>query len=272
MTKICLKKISEIKTPNEYFEFVKQLQNLTRFPKTKEDNTGIYIVRKISTGIRKMKLGQAWIKEQENLALYKITPTNTIVRALEGNNRYVALDDESVICGIVCLLSDLDVSIKTQDLNIFYLTVFPIQIEISRKILNNPLWVPYVKFNSASPTIRNNFIVVPSSISNYNTFNVSNVTFIGSLNGSGIATTQLISSETLPAIPVTKLKIDDEITYMLQIPENNNASFTFNPVRLNSYNVFQVTFIVNQRNLSITTLTNRQTVLDLFIPIITKKV
>ena len=181
MTKICLKKISEIKTPNEYFEFVKQLQNLTRFPKTKEDKTGIYIVRKISTGIRKMKLGQAWIKEQENLALYKITPTNTIVRALEGNNRYVALDDESVICGIVCLLSDLDVSIKTQDLNIFYLTVFPIQIEISRKILNNPLWVPYVKFNSASPTIRNNFIVVPSSISNYNTFNVSNVTFIGSL-------------------------------------------------------------------------------------------
>jgi len=51
--KNCLGNIKELQNPNEYYEFVKQLQGLTSFPKTSEDPSGIYIVRKISTGVGK---------------------------------------------------------------------------------------------------------------------------------------------------------------------------------------------------------------------------
>ena len=68
-----------------------------------------------------------------NNMIHTIDNTNNLVRAVTPDgSRYNVLDHESVTVGLVSLLK-ANIGIHT-----FYLTVFPIQVDITRKILKNP--------------------------------------------------------------------------------------------------------------------------------------
>jgi len=255
----CLKKILEIQNSNEYYEFVKQLQTLSAFPTTRENEEGIFIVRKISTGCRKMKLGLAYNKEQNggNLACYTIDNTNNLVRAVTPDgSRYNVLDHEGVTVGFVSLLK-ANIGIHT-----FYLTVFPIQVDITRKILKNPTWVPEITYTGKTVTSLTSSSTNPDNAN----VNINIVTTVGNGIGSGIGLTKLISQSSNSAKPVTYDPIIKQ--YSLQIPQNASATINITPIPLNSYYVFQSIMIGNQRNLWPLTLTGNKTLMDLDLPIV----
>lgn len=241
-----LNSILELQNVNEYHEFVQQLQLLNQFPKTNEDDSGIYIILTISTGVRKMKLGQAWIKEQNgfNLNCYQFDSNNNLIIAADNNTSYNVLDNESVIVGMVSLLINRKETPKSQAKHQFLLTAFPVQLDIARKIQNNKNWVPTTFFNDPSPTTR----YMPKQLTSLssNTNNIDSTTINGSGSGSGIA---LVTNSSI--IPSTS-SIDGHI----------NRNVTVKPLPLNSYKVFQIPFIGNQRNAQLITKQNGRSVID----------
>jgi len=241
-----LSSVSELQNVNEYHEFVQQLQALNKFPPTIEDNSGIYIVLNISTGFRKMKLGQAWIKEQSgfNLICQQFDSNNNLIIASDKNGTFSALDNESVIIGMVSLLVNNKKSSKSQAIHQFLLTAFPIQLDIARKIQNNKKWVPTTFFNDPSPTTRYMHKEITSTSNNTN--NIDSTTINGSGSGSGIA---LITNNSI--IPSTS-SIDGHI----------NRDVTVKPLPLNSYKVFQIPFIGQHRNMQLMTKHNGRSVID----------
>jgi len=252
--KCCLKKIYELQTANEYFEFVKKLQRFTSFPQTYMDNSGIYIVLKLSNNIkRKMKLGITYIKEQNgfNLSCYKVDPTNKIILAntTSGGN-YVALDHESVISGMVTLLDSYFSTPSAQGLHIF-----PLQLDIARAILKNPNYNPDVLYKGQNTATVKSTSLNPTKANI--TININTSTSIGV--GSGLGELYYtIENNPTPAIPVT----DTDNIFTLQSPQNTFSSFNVNPLPLNSYNVFQIAFVGDQRNSWNITLQNNKTVMD----------
>jgi len=212
-----------------------------------------------------MKLSQGFIKEQNNynLALSKIDENNNIVRAIDPvtGGRFNALDRESVIMGTVSLLREVQVTPTTSGVHIFFVTCFPIQLDIARKIQKNPAWVPIVVFKPKTVT---NVSATSSNPQSANTqVHIVNLTGQGVGSGDGVVTNQPPTIN--PAVPV---KQQPDQSFSLQIPQNNVTNFQVNALPLNSYGVFQVALIGNQRNIYPITLTGNRTIMDFDIPVL----
>lgn len=263
----CLYKIKELQTADEYYEFVRNLQSLKSFPKTLEDKSGIYIVRKISTGCRKMKLGLGILKEQNNfnISCWSINENNKFIRSRTPEGETINfLDHEISIMGIVTLMREFFTSVGAQGVNAFWITVFPMQIDLARKILNKPDWVPSVFYRGGNTGIISTSSFNPSD-ANVN-IDIARVDGVG--NGSGFGVTKNISFTRNAAVPVKQ----QDITFSLQIPQNTFNDRKITPLPLNSYYVFQVQMIGNQRNIWPLTNSNGKTVFDLDLPVLTGEV
>lgn len=239
---VCLSEINDFQTPEEYYEFVKQLQELKSFPQTYEDKTGIYIVRKIKTGKRKMKMGLGFLKEQNNfnISCYKINAQNDLERATLGNSRYNFLQNEICIMGEVTLLRDFFPVPDGQGINAFWITVFPLQLELARKILKKPEWIPVTTYKGGLSTN------VRATTSNPNDTNVQIdiVDVEGKGKGSGFGLTTRVEPKIREAIPVKQ----EGSTFSLQIPKNVFSEIDVTGLEINAYNCFQVQMVGNQRN------------------------
>lgn len=239
---ICLSEINDFQSPEEYYEFVKQLQELKAFPQTYEDKTGIYIVLKLKGGKRKMKLGLGILKEQNNLNIscYKINLANKLERAVKGDARYNFLDHEIAIMGIVTLMREFFATPASQGVNAFWITVFPLQLDIARRILRRPTWVPATAYKGGIVTNVATTTLDPNNINVQ--IDVADVT--GQGNGSGFGLTKLLETKVTKAVPVKQ----EGSTYSLQIPQKSFVKLEVTPLKMNDYNCFQVQMVGSQRN------------------------
>lgn len=265
---VCLNKIKELQTADEYYEFVKQLQVLTTFPKTIEDKSGIYIVRKISTGCRKMKLGLGILKEQNNynIACRKLDNNNNLIRATspDGNSFYNFLDHEISIMGVITLMREFFSSPSAQGVNAFWITVFPMQLNIARKILRKPTWIPSVFYRGGESGVVTTSSFNPSNAN----VNIDLSKVEGQGVGSGFGLTTVLSFSENAAVPVTQ----NGSSFSLQIPQNTFIDQKITPIPIGSYQAFQVAMIGNQRNVWPLTNGNGRTVFDLDMPVLTGEV
>jgi hypothetical protein len=239
---VCLSEINDLQNPEEYYEFVKQLQNFNSFPETYEDRTGIYIVLKIKAGKRKMKLGLGILKEQNNynISCYKVNLQDNLERAVEGDRRFNFLDHEIAIMGLVTLMREFFVTPESQGVNAFWITVFPLQLDIARKILNRPDWIPVTLYKGG---------ILPRVVTTNNDVTSMNVKInidetFGQGNGSGFGLTKRLETKIIEAIPVKK----EGSNFSLQVPQKRYTKFEVTPLNINDYNCFQVQMIGNQRN------------------------
>ena len=252
--------IKHLQNADEYYEFVKGLQQLTEFPKKFEqafsvdsafwisDNTGVYIVNTIESNneVRKLKLGIAILKEPDNynLSCFKFDDTNKIIRATDSNgNRYNMLDHEMCICGDITLMREFFLTPQSQGVNAFWITAFPIQLDIARLILKDPTWSPVVFYNGgvAGRCVVNPLDKVTPENSNvdiqisYIRMNEDN-TEKGIGSGFGITKKNLVTSKSYDAVPV--VTADSSAVNKLQKPRINYSEM-----------VFQLTMIQNDRNI-----------------------
>lgn len=236
---VCLSEINDFQNPEEYYEFVKQLQDLKTFPQTYEDRTGIYIVRKLKNGKRKMKLGLGILKEQNNfnISCYKVNAKNNLERAVEGEKRYNFLDHEISIMGLVTLMREFFVTPVSQGVNAFWITVFPLQLDIARKILRRPDWIPTTLYKGG--TVTN----VTTTTDNTNV-QIDIVDITGKGKGSGFGLTKRLETIVNEAVPVKQ----EGSSFTLQVPKNVFSKAEVTPLEINDYKCFQVQMIGNQRN------------------------
>ena len=217
----------------------------------------MYIVDTVKSidQLRKLKLGIAVLKEPDNLNLscWYFDDDNILKRAVDSNdNRYNMLDHELCICGDITLMRE---SFRppegSQGLNAFWITVFPIHLEVARAILKEPNWSPVVHYrggvfgrciaNPLSPENANLEIHI-----NYNRLNDSNTeTGVGS--GFGITKKNTITSEIYDAVPV--ITADSTSVDKLQKPLINYIETDIDSVPIETYMVFQVAMIANDRNI-----------------------
>jgi hypothetical protein len=263
--------IKHLQNADEYYEFVKGLQQLTEFPKKFEqafgvdsafwisDNTGVYIVNTLVSNneVRKLKLGIAVLKEPDNynLSCWKLDDTNKIIRATDSNgHRYNMLDHEMCICGDITLMREFFLTPQSQGLNAFWITAFPIQLDIARLILKDPNWSPVVVYkggvfgrcvvnplNKLTPENSN----VGINIS-YNRMNEEN-TESGVGSGFGITKNKPETSKSYDAVPV--VTADSSAVNKLQKPHINYTEIDLDSVPIGTYMVFQVQMIANDRNI-----------------------
>ena len=275
-TPILLDEISDLKTAEEYYDFVKSLQLLTTFPPEyinefssempyyKHDASGVYIINKLSSSsspsneiqIRKMKLALALLKEEDNLNLscWKFDQDNKFFRAVDNNtdkNRYNMLDREMCISSDVTLLREfMNTSQGNQS---FWITVFPLHVKIAQLILKNDTWNPVIKYNGSVRGVTS-VTGLNSSDKGENANLMLNVTYArlnpdntqtGASSGIGLTKAALIVDKTYEAKPGCCCK--------LQTPLINYKEIDVDPVPLDTFMVFQVQYIASDQNIVLLT-------------------
>jgi hypothetical protein len=223
----------------------------------------VYIVDTIQSNnqLRKLKLGVAVLKESDNynLSCWKLDDANNLVKAVDSEgNRYNMLDHEMCICGDTTLMREFFSTPQSQGLNGFWITVFPLQVNIARIILNDPDWNPVVLYRGG---ILGSCVVTPLSESspesaniqlriNYTRMNEDNTeTGVGS--GFGITKKNLITSTTFDAVPV--VTSDSTSVNKLQVPPIVYNENDIDSIPIGTYLVFQVLMIGNDRNIWVVT-------------------
>lgn len=278
------KKIKTLQNVSEYYDFIKSLQTLTSFPGKynykkhtwmpywKADKTGVYIINKLSSSgkVRKFKLAIALLKEEANLnlACYKIDNDNNIMRARDvDGNFYVVLDHEMCICGDIGLFREFFKTPTVQGLNAVFLTVFPMQISIARLILKDNKWSPNVRYRGGilyanvgvdgdmfSSDINSidvkNFDDSKLGLSmniEYNRMNDNN-TQVGTGSGIGIVKDKFVKE--IVKDPPQNVSILEEELYSLR-PTVVFTENDIDPLPVGAYDVFQVAFLGNDKNMRI---------------------
>ena len=236
--------IPDLQNVEEYYDFVQQLQTFTSYPPIEENKDGVFIVQKLTTTgkLRKMRLGLAYTKEMNasNLSCYTFDSKNQLRRATTSDGRYNFLHNECIIVGCVYFLTSFSLGKK------FFLTGFPLQLEIARKIVQNPSYLPtfyYGLLNTYNNTVRTDGKTVEPNI----LVTIRNEKIVGSLNvGSGVGVSVLESSVVNAAVPV-----DTSQPGSLQIPANLTLDYTITPVQIGTYLVFQIPVIGDQNNITV---------------------
>jgi len=253
--------ILDLQNVEEYYDFVQQLQAFTSYPPIEENKDGVFIVLKLTTTrkLRKMRLGLAYTKEvnASNLSCYTFDSKNQLTRATTSNGRYNFLNNECIIVGCVYFLTSFSQNKK------FFLTGFPLQLEITRKIVQNPSYLPtfyYGLLNTYNNTVRTDGKRVEPNI----LVTIRNETIAGTLGvGSGVGISVLDSSVVNDAVPV-----DTSQPGSLQIPANLTLYYTIIPVPLGTYLVFQIPVIGDQNNIVTVVKVGGQTLFNPPFPVV----
>lgn len=255
--------IKELQNVEEYYDFVQQLQALSAFPPTEQDKDGLFIVLKLkSTGkLRKMRLGIAYAKEQQgqNLTCFTLDANNNLQRATvngDPNKRYNFLDRESMVVGCVYLLT------TRTNTKAFFLTAFPLQLDIARTILRSPGYLPTFFLGPLTP---NTVSTTGQSTEPNVVIRIQKNKIVGGRGlGSGVAVTSTVSTTVNNAVPV-----DPSVPGSLQIPANVTSEILYDPVPLNTYLALQISAVGNQNNIVTVSLVDGQTIFNPPIPVVT---
>jgi hypothetical protein len=235
-------------------------------PYYKRDTSGVYIINKLSFSsneiqIRKVKLTLAILKEEDNfnLSCWRFDENNNFIRAVDENNdNYNILDRE------MCL--SFDVSLLREQMNTsqgnqsFWITVFPLHLNIARYILNDEKWIPLVK--------NNGWVRGEPSITDFNPNDPGNTKLMLNLSyirlneentqtgyGSGIGITKInaINEKVYEAKPPVFNTDGNSLTIKSQTIEINYVELDIDPVPLETYMVFQARMIGNDPNIVVVT-------------------
>jgi hypothetical protein len=261
--------ITDIKDSGEYFEYVKQLQLLTKFPdmlgttssiptdnfwtKSKKDGK-VYLASKLKSNSqwRKVEMGVCLPKEKDrnNLALSTIDVNNNFVRAVEPDGgRYVLTDGEAAIMLMDGIYKQHFASVASLGTHTIYNTVFTMHEAVAQKILNVAGWLSSAKHKGLD-----NYTVGAN-----NGYIMLNYTKVNNLNkklgvGSGIGTTKTVSTVTTEAIP-SKHKVDATvdpdgyIAHSIHKSQTKETTYTTDFVDKEVYGCFQVAAVGNQQNI-----------------------
>jgi hypothetical protein len=247
----------------------------SEMPYYKHDASGVYIINKLSSSssqIRKMKLALALLKEEDNLNLscWRFNQNNQFIRAVDNDvdkNRYNMLDREMCISGEITLLREfMNTSQGNQS---FWITVFPLHVDIARLILKNNTWDPIIKYNGSVRGVTS-VTGLNSSDKGENANLILNVTYArlnpdntqtGSSSGIGLTKAALIVDKTYEAKPGCCCK--------LQTPLINYREIDVDPVPLDTFMVFQVQYIASDQNIVLLTNNKKgELIVDSNIPVL----
>jgi len=261
--------ITDIKDSGEHFEYVKQLQLLTKFPdmlgatssiptdnfwtKSKKDGK-VYLASKLKSNNqwRKVEMGVCLPKEQDrnNLALSTIDGNNNFVRAVGSDGgRYVLIDAEAAIMLMGGIYKQHFASGTSLGTHTIYNTVFTMHEAVAQKILNVVGWLSSAKHKGLD-----NYTVGAT-----NGDLILSYTKVNHLNkklgvGSGVGTTKTVSTVTTPAVP-SKHKVDaivdpdGNIAHSIHKPQTKETTYTTDFVEKEVYGCFQVASVGNQQNI-----------------------
>ena len=164
------------------------------------------------------------------------------------------LDHEMCICGDITLMREFFLTPQSQGLNAFWITAFPIQLDIARLILKDPNWNPVVVYNGG---VTGRCVVTPLDKVTPENSNVGiRISYIrmnedntekGVGSGFGITKQNLVTSKSYDAVPV--VTADSSAVNKLQKPHINYSEIDIDLVPIGAYMVFQVAMIANDRNI-----------------------